>query len=360
MTDRSDFNPPRKGRGAASNADGRFEPYQVIGVADGWTPQEPPDSAFDTTVTVDSSRSVLARNQSPDVPFEQSVNPYRGCEHGCVYCFARPTHAYLGWSAGLDFETKLLVKPDAPELLRREIGRSAYRCRVLALGTNTDPYQPIERRYRVMRGILELLAAANHPVCITTKSSLVERDLDLLAPMADRRLATVSISLTTLDHQLARRLEPRATAPRRRLETIRRVSRAGIPVNVSVAPIVPVLTDSEMEAVIAAAADAGAASASYILLRLPGEVNDLFQEWLAAHYPQKAAHVMSIVHQCRGGRANDPRFGSRKRGTGVFADMIANRFALAVKRHHLGRSLPPLNTKLFVRPGRADRQLELI
>lgn len=360
MTDRYDPKSPRKGRGAASNVDGRFEPYQHVRVDDGWVPQEEPGSAFNTTVTVDTSRSILTRNQSPDVPFEQSVNPYRGCEHGCVYCFARPTHAYLGWSAGLDFETKLLVKPDAPTLLRGEIGSSGYCCRVLALGTNTDPYQPIERRFRIMRAILELLAASNHPVCITTKSSLVERDLELLASMAERCLAGVSISLTTLDHQLARRLEPRATAPRRRLEAIRRLSGAGIPVNVSVAPIVPVLTDSEVEAVIAAAADAGAVSASYILLRLPGEVNGLFQEWLAAHYPSKAGHVMSIIRQTRGGNENDPRFGVRKRGTGVFADMIANRFALAVKRHRLGRSLPPLTTELFVRPKCADRQLALI
>jgi DNA repair photolyase len=360
MTDCYDSKRPRKGRGALSNDDGRFEPYQHVRVDDGWAPQRELGSPFKTTVTVDTSQSILARNQSPDVPFEQSVNPYRGCEHGCVYCFARPTHTYLGWSAGLDFETKLLAKPNAPTLLRTEIGRRAYRCQVLAVGTNTDPYQPIERRYRIMRGILELLAAIDHPVCITTKSSLVERDIDLLAPMAKRRLASISISLTTFDHQLARRLEPRATAPRRRLETIRRLAGAGIPVNVSVAPIVPVLADSELETVIAAAADAGAVSASYILLRLPREVNGLFQEWLAAYYPHRAEHVMSIIRQIRGGNDNDPRFGTRKRGTGVFADLIANRFALALKRCGLDRSLPPLTTELFTTPASADRQLALI
>ncbi len=351
---------PRKGRGALSNVDGRFEPYQHERVDDGWAPQQQPESTFKTHVTVDASKTILARNQSPDVPFEQSVNPYRGCEHGCVYCFARPTHAYLGWSAGLDFETRLLVKPNAPGLLREEISRSNYRCRVLALGTNTDPYQPIERRYRLMRGILELLAACNHPLCITTKSSLVERDLDLLAPLAGRCLVSVSISLTTLDHQLARRMEPRATAPRRRLEAIRRLAAAGVPVNVSVAPVVPALTDAEMETVIAAAADAGAVSASYILLRLPREVNALFQEWLAAHYPQKAAHVMSIVRQCRGGKDYDADFGTRKRGTGIFADMIAQRFAAATERHGLQRSLPPLTCELFTRPPSADPQLQLL
>ncbi len=360
MTECYQRNLPRKGRGVLSNDDGRFEPYRHVRVDDGWAPQQEPGPAFKTTVTVDNSQSILARNQSPDVPFEQSVNPYRGCEHGCVYCFARPTHTYLGWSAGLDFETKLLAKPDAPTLLRKEIGSSAYRCQVLALGTNTDPYQPIERRYRIMRGILELLAASDHPVCITTKSSLVERDIDLLAPMAKRCLASVSISVTTLDHQLARRLEPRATAPRRRLEAIRRLVAAGIPVNVSVAPIVPVLTDSELETIIAAAADAGAVSASYILLRLPREVNGLFQEWLAAYYPHKAAHVMSIIRQSRGGNENDACFGTRKRGTGVFADMIANRFALAVKRYRLDRSLPPLTNELFSAPVGADGQLALI
>lgn len=360
MNDGYDSKQPRKGRGALSNDDGRFEPYQHVHVDDGWAPRQELDSAFKTTVTVDTSRSILALNKSPDVPFEQSVNPYRGCEHGCVYCFARPTHTYLGWSAGLDFETKLLAKPDAPRLLRQEIGRSSYRCQVLALGTNTDPYQPIERQYRIMRGILELLAASDHPVCITTKSSLVERDIDLLAPMAKRCLASVSISLTTLDHRLARRLEPRAAAPRRRLEVIRRLAGAGIPVNVSVAPVVPVLTDSELETVIAAAAGAGAVSASYILLRLPREVKGLFQEWLTAYYPRKAKHVMSIIRQSRGGNENDPRFGARKRGTGVFADLIANRFALAVKRYDLDRSLPSLTTDLFSRPVCADRQLALI
>ena len=350
----------RKGRGAISNADGRFESCQHVYIDDGWD-QEPDSGApINTTVTIDNSKTAITRNQSPDVPFEQSINPYRGCEHGCVYCFARPTHAYLGWSPGLDFETKILVKPDLPEILRGEIGRVGYRCRVLALGTNTDPYQPAERRYRIVRRVLELLADSQHPVSITTKSSLVERDIDILASMAKRRLANVSISLTTFDHQVARRLEPRATAPQRRLETIRRLVDAGIPVNVSVAPIIPVLTDPELESIVEKAADAGATSASYILLRLPREVKDLFREWLGVHYPLKAEHVMSIIRQCRNGFDYDARFFSRRRGTGRFADLIRMRFTLATKRYHLERSMPPLTTTLFKRPMIAGLQLDLI
>ncbi|MDH3282667.1 MAG: PA0069 family radical SAM protein [Gammaproteobacteria bacterium] len=342
----------RKARGAVSNRDSRFESVQHVSVDDGWNSLEQTLPRLRTTVTADSSRTIIAHNQSPDVPFEQSINPYRGCEHGCVYCFARPTHAYLGLSPGLDFESRLFYKSDAQALLRRALCARGYRCRVLALGTDTDPYQPIERRYRIMRQILEVLNEAEHPVCITTKSSLVERDLDLLAVMADKNLISVSISVTTLDHEVARLLEPRATAPLRRLKIIERLAQAGIPVNCSVAPIIPVLTDPEIESILAAAAKAGAANATYILLRLPREVRDLFVEWLNVHFPHQAVHVMNVIRQSRQGRDNDAEFGRRRRGTGVFAEMIAKRFRLAVKRCGLDGPVPDLDTTRFVKPGR--------
>lgn len=343
-------NTPRKGRGAVSNVDGRFEAWSHEPLDDGWGVQDEAPPPLRTTVTEDASRTIIARNKSPDVPFDQSINPYRGCEHGCIYCFARPTHAHLGLSPGLDFESRLFVKPKAAALLRQALAVPAYRCRVLVLGTNTDAYQPIERRYRVMREILEVLAETGHPVGITTKSSLVERDIDVLADMARRDLAVVSISITTLDHSLARRLEPRATAPRRRLQTIQRLAEAGIPVNVSVAPIIPVLTDIEMEAILKRAAEASACSASYILLRLPLEVKDLFKEWLTTHYPQRADHVMSVMRQMRGGRENDASFTTRRRGTGPFAELIARRFQVAINRLSLDRTPPKLSTAHFRAP----------
>ena len=348
----------RRGRGAVSNEEGRFESLRGEAFDDGWG-AAPEILPLRTRVTEECSRSIITRNESPDVPFDQSLNPYRGCEHGCIYCFARPTHAYLGLSPGLDFESRLFVKPDAASLLRKSLASPAYRCRVLALGTNTDPYQPIERRYRVMRQVLELLAECGHPVSITTKSSLVERDLDLLGQMSAQGLAHVSVSLTTLDPLLARRLEPRACAPYRRLQTIRRLSEAGIPVNCSVAPIIPVLTDMELESIVQAAAVEGAASASYILLRLPLEVRQLFQEWLAEHYPMKAGHVMSLVRQCRDGRDNDSAFGRRKRGTGPFAELIAKRFQQARRRAGLASAPPELTTQHFSSPT-ADGQLKLL
>ncbi len=338
-----------KGRGAVSNREGRFESLQHVPEDDGWDDFEANSPKLRTKVNADQSRTIIAHNESPDVPFEQSVNPYRGCEHGCVYCFARPTHAYLGLSAGLDFESRLFYKPEAAALLRRALSAPAYQCRVLALGTNTDPYQPIERRYRIMRQIVELLSELEHPLSITTKSSLVERDLDLLAPMAEKNLLSVSISITTLDHDIARSLEPRAAAPLRRLKTIQRLSQAGVPVNCSVAPIIPVLTDGQMETILQAAANAGAVHASYILLRLPGEVKELFMEWFAAHFPNQASHVMSLIRQSRQGRENDAKFGRRKRGTGVFADMIAKRFGLAAKRLGLKQTTRPLDTGRFVK-----------
>lgn len=339
-----------RGRGALSNPEGRFEPYRHEGADDGWGVLEEELPPLATRVFTDRARTIITRNRSPDIPFEQSINPYRGCEHGCPYCYARPSHAYLGLSPGLDFETILFAKPEAAERLRTELGRPGYRVRPIAFGTNTDPYQPIERRLRIMRGLLEVLAACEHPLTIVTKSALVERDLDLLAPMARKDLIGVFLSITTLDRTLARRLEPRASAPWRRLESVRRLSAAGVPVGVMFAPVIPALNDSEMEAVLAAAAERGARFAGYTLLRLPHEVKDLFREWLAAHYPLKAAHVMSLIRQARGGRENDPRFGARMRGQGEYAQMLAQRFRLACRRLGLNREELALDTTRFRPP----------
>lgn len=350
---------PRRGRGAVSNSDGRFEPYVHIAEDDGWGGQDTELPPLKTYVTIDATRSVITHNDSPDVGFDQSINPYRGCEHGCVYCFARPSHAYLGLSPGLDFETRLLAKPDAPALLTEELRAPGYRPRVIALGTNTDPYQPIERRLGITRGILEVLARHAHPVAVVTKSALVERDIDLLAPMAEQGLAQVFISITTLEHELARKLEPRATAPTRRVQALAALARAGIPTGVLVAPVIPVLTDGELEAILRAAQGAGARAAGYVLLRLPHEVKDLFKEWLAAHAPLSAAHVMARVREARGGKENDPHFGSRMRGTGVYADMIARRFRVSLKRLGLETSLPALDTERFRVPVERGGQLNL-
>ena len=308
----------------------------------------------------DASRSVLVRNASPDIPFEQSINPYRGCEHGCIYCYARPSHAYLGLSPGLDFETKIYAKLDAAALLERELARPGYRCQPIALGTNTDVYQPQERRLGITRAILEVLAQCRHPVTIVTKSAAVLRDLDLLAPMATDGLASVAVSVTTLDAGLARTLEPRAAAPHRRLETLRALCKAGVPARVMVAPIIPGLNDHELEAVLEAAAAAGADQASYVLLRLPHELKELFGAWLEAHAPLRAEHVLSLIRQCRGGRLNDPNFGSRMRGQGAYAELIGRRFALARRRLGLERPRPPLRTDLFEAPGAGRKQLRLL
>ena len=320
-----------RGRAATGNSANRFHAVHSEAVDDGWTREEDV-THLATTLSVDSSRSVITYNQSPDVPFDRSINPYRGCEHGCIYCFARPTHAWLDLSPGLDFETQLLYKPDAASLLSAELSRKGYRCAPLAIGANTDAYQPAERQLGVTRAILEVLAETRHPCVIITKSALIERDTQLLASMAGQGLLQVMVSLTTLDRQLARRMEPRAAAPQRRLDVIRRLRDAGIPVGVLAAPVVPVLTDPELERLLAAAREAGADSAGYILMRLPHEVKMLFRDWLQTHYPQRAAHVMNAVRETRGGRENDPRFGSRQSGSGVLADMIASRFRLAVKR----------------------------
>jgi DNA repair photolyase len=349
-----------KGRGAGLNPVGRFEASQRESFDDGWgsLAELAADPAPTTQTIVDSTRSIIATNDSPDLGFDRSINPYRGCEHGCVYCYARPTHAFLGLSSGLDFETKIFIKPDAAKLLRAELARPSYRPATLALGTNTDPYQPLERQLRITREILEVLHATRHPVGIVTKSALVVRDIDLLAPMSALGLARVWLSVTTLDGDLARKLEPRAAQPARRLEAVRHLTAAGVRCGVMVAPVIPALTDHELERLVAAAADAGATSVGYTLVRLPYDVKDLMTAWLEAHYPQRAAHVLSLIRQCRDGRLNDPQFGSRFRGKGIYADLIAQRFAKAMSRHGLDRRARPQRTDLF-RPPRDDGQLAL-
>ncbi|BCX82984.1 hypothetical protein MIT9_P2575 [Methylomarinovum caldicuralii] len=341
--------PPYKGRGAVGNPDGRYNAWQYEPVDDGWE-REDDDSPPRTEVSLERPRTVIARNDSPDVPFDRSLNAYRGCEHGCIYCYARPTHAYLGLSPGLDFETRLTAKPDAARLLRRELQAPGYRPAPIALGANTDPYQPIERRFRITRQVLEVLDEFNHPCTITTKSALVERDLDLLTAMAERRLVHVNLSITTLKAEIARRLEPRASAPHRRLQAVARLRQAGVPVTVMVAPVIPVLTDPELETILQAAAAAGALGAHYMLVRLPLEVAELVEDWLRAHFPDMADHVLNRIRDSRGGRANDPRFGHRMRGEGIFADLIAQRFRIAARRLGLDRPLPPLDCSRF-RPG---------
>jgi DNA repair photolyase len=351
---------PRKGRGAISNESGRFEPHGRVAVDDGWTLDAEEDlPPLRTSVGHDSSRSVIARNDSPDVPFERSINPYKGCEHGCIYCFARPTHAYLGLSPGLDFETKLFAKPDAARLLEAELARPSYTPDVIALGTNTDPYQPVERHLEITRSILEVLARAHHPVAIVTKSNLILRDLDILAPMANARLAKVFVSVTTLDPGLARRMEPRASRPALRLEAIRRLAEAGIPTGVLTAPMIPALNDVELESILEAAARAGARSANYILLRLPLEIADLFSEWLEAHFPDRKDHVLNLLRGMRGGKLYQSGWGKRMRGTGVYADLLARRFELACQRLGLDEHDWDLDSSQFQRPSLPGDQLAL-
>ena len=343
----------RKGRGAATNPTGRFEAYRFEAVDDGWDSDDVQPS-LQTTLTPDATRRIIARNSSPDVPFDRSINPYRGCEHGCIYCFARPSHAFLGLSPGLDFETRLFFKADAGSLLERELGAPGYVCDVLALGANTDPYQPVERKLGITRQVLEVLAAHDHPVGIVTKSGLVTRDLDILAPMAERNLVQVCVSVTTLDGSLARNMEPRAPSPARRLETIRRLAEAGIPTGVMAAPVIPALNDHEIETILEAAREAGAGSAGYVLLRLPLELKDLFREWLELHAPLRAKHVLAAVRETRGGRMYESGFGNRMRGSGPYADLIGQRFRKACRRFGLGRPEFSLDTTRF-RPPRGDQ-----
>jgi DNA repair photolyase len=326
---------------------------------DGWLPDDEPLPPLATTVSVQQSRTIIARNDSPDIGFDRSINPYQGCEHGCVYCYARPTHAYHDLSPGLDFETRLFAKPDAAKLLRAELAKPGYRCAPMALGTNTDPYQPVERDWKITRSVLEVLAECGHPFTIVTKSALVERDLDVIAPMAARRMARVFVSVTTLDKSLARTLEPRAAAPRRRLQTIAALAAAGVPTGVMVAPIIPQLNDKDLEAILEAAAHAGAKHAGWVILRLPLEVAPLFRDWLAEHQPLRAAHVMSIVRQVHGGRDYDATFGKRQRGSGVYAQLVEKRFSIACKRFGLNEDREALDTSRFTPPAANPAQLQL-
>jgi len=325
-----------KGRGALSNPEGRFEPTMHCAESDGW--DAPPDETgaaprLATTVTEERARSIISRNDSPDVPFDQSINPYRGCEHGCIYCYARPSHAYLNLSPGLDFETKLFAKTNAAEQLRKELAKPGYRCSPINLGANTDPYQPIERRLRITRSILEVLLETKHPCTIVSKNALIERDLDLLTPMAEENLVHVFISCSHLDNHLAAKLEPRASAPHRRIQAIKSLNEAGVPCGVLVAPIIPALNDRHMEHVLEAAAQGGAKVAGYTTLRLPHELKQLFREWLDAHVPQRADHVMSLVQQMNGGRVYDSDFHTRMHGQGVFAQLLSRRFDIACAKY---------------------------
>ena len=353
----------RKGRGAISNESGRFEPARRVAVMDDWPGDgEDPGQQVRTTVTADSSRTIITRNSSPDIGFDRSINPYRGCEHGCVYCFARPSHAWLGLSPGLDFETRLFAKPDAAGLLRAELRKPRYRVAPIALGTNTDPYQPVERTMRVTRSILETLAACDHPFTLVTKSALVLRDLDILRPMAQRNLCSVAISVTTLDRELSRRMEPRAPTPARRLEAVGALAAAGVPAHVLVAPVIPAINDHEIESILERAAAAGACGAGYVLLRLPLELKDLFGEWLEHHYPDRAARVMSAMRQMRRGALYQSAWGERQSGTGVRAELIASRFRVARKRFGLARENRgrDLDCSLFRPPAEAGDQLSLL
>jgi DNA repair photolyase len=348
----------RRGRGAHSNASGRYEPRARAAFDDGWQSLEdlPP---LATTVTIDTTRRIITRNDSPDISFDRSINPYRGCEHGCVYCFARPTHAYLGLSPGLDFETKLFAKPEAPKLLERELASPGYVPRTIAIGTNTDPYQPIEREHQVMRRILEVLDRYGHPVGIVTKSALVLRDLDILSRMARRNLVKVALSVTTLDPKLARVMEPRAATPPRRLEALRRLRAAGVPASVMVAPVIPALNDSEIERILDAAAAVGVREAGYVLLRLPLEVRDLFREWLLANFPDRCRHVFKLIRETRGGKDYDSSWGKRMTGAGPIAWLIGRRFELACERLGFNQARTALSTEHFDPPRRGAEQLSL-
>ncbi len=348
----------RHGRGAQTNRSGRYEPVAYEPADDGWESLGDLE-ALQTEVQEVPARRIITKNQSPDIGFDRSINPYRGCEHGCVYCFARPTHAFLGLSPGLDFETKLFAKTNAAQALERELGEPNYRPRMIAIGTNTDPYQPIEKRYRIMRRILEVLSAANHPVGIVTKSSLVLRDLDILQSMAMRGLVKVALSVTTLDRKLARAMEPRASTPDKRLETLETLAAAGVPTSVMVAPVIPGLNDAEMERILERAAVAGVGEAGYVLLRLPLEIGDLFVEWLRANCPDRANRVLSLMRQTRGGKLYDAKWGERMEGDGPYAWMIGRRFEMAARRLGLDRRSTALRTDLFTPPVRPGQQLRL-
>ena len=348
----------RRGRGASANPSGRYEPAQREAFDDGWDIDEELPT-LPTEVIVEKPRTIITRNDSPDILFEKSINPYRGCEHGCSYCFARPTHAYQGLSSGLDFETKIFAKPNAAELLEKELRGSNYQPTPIALGSNTDPYQPVERRFRITRSIIEVLSRMNHPVAIVTKSALVTRDIDLLGPMAGRQLAKVAISVTTLDPKLARRMEPRAATPAKRLETIRRLTEAGIPVTVLVAPIIPAINDHEIEAILKACTEAGAQEAGYVLLRLPHDLKDLMRDWLVDHYPDKLKHVFTLLQEARGGKDYDANWSTRQSGVGPYAWMLGRRFETTAERLGLNKRNLRLRTDLFKVPPKETGQLSL-
>jgi DNA repair photolyase len=354
---------PRKGRGAVSNRQsGRFDSPDRVAVDDGWGESEPEDwedNSLLTTLGIDTAKRIITRNTSPDVGFDRSINPYKGCEHGCIYCFARPTHAYLNLSPGLDFETRIFRKPDAPELLRRELSAKSYIPGVIQLGINTDAYQPIERTERLTRRILEVLNEFEHPVAILTKSALIQRDLDILGEMAKKGLVKAGVSITTLDRALARAMEPRAATPPKRLETIRALKCAGVPVSVMSAPIIPGLTCHELESILEAAAEAGAERAGITIVRLPYEIKTLFEEWLRGHFPDRADKVLSLIRQCRDGKLNHAEFGTRMSGTGPYADLINKRFGLAVKRLGLDKPRPALDLTRFKGGAKASGQLSL-
>ena len=348
----------RRGRGTASNTSGRYEPLARVVFDDGWQGLEqlPP---FKTTVTIDSTRKIITHNDSPDISFDRSINPYRGCEHGCVYCFARPTHAYLGLSTGLDFESKLFMKPNAPELLERELSAPDYSPKTIAIGTNTDPYQPIERRYQIMRRILEVLDRAGHPVGIVTKSALVLRDLDILTRMAKRDLVKVAISVTSLDPKLARVMEPRAATPARRLGALRELVKAGVPASALVAPVIPAINDAEIERILEAIAETGVRHAGYVLLRLPLELRDLFREWLIENFPDRYRHVINLIRETRGGKDYDSSWGKRQTGSGPIAWMIGRRFEVACERLGFNLTSVETTTEHFKPPRPSAEQLDL-
>ncbi len=349
----------RRGRGAVSNAAGRYESTSRHALDDGWDNLDEPPPPLRTQMIRDATRTIIARNTSPDIGFDRSINPYRGCEHGCSYCFARPTHTYLGMSAGLDFESKILFKPDAAVLLEKELRAPSYKCRTMAMGTNTDPYQPAERQYQITRSILQVLQRFHHPIGLLSKSALIARDIDILAPMAAEGLAKTAVSVTSLDAHLARKMEPRASTPMRRIEALRQMSAAGIPTAVMFAPVIPGLNDHEMESVLEAARDAGVKAAGFVMLRLPLEVKDIFQEWLAAEVPERATRVMSLVRSMRGGKDYDDKWGERQDGSGPIAEATAARFRLAAKKMGFNSQRRTLDTSKFKVPPAPGDQMSL-
>lgn len=348
----------RRGRGARSNRSSRFDQEQRSDFDDGWDSLDDLDTPR-TNIHIDTSRSIIARNNSPDISFDQSINPYRGCEHGCVYCYARPSHCYLGHSAGIDFETELYTKPRAAQLLEKELAKPGYEASTIALGSNTDPYQPIERDQNITKSLLEVLERTQHPVAVVTKSALVTRDIDILARMTKKKLVKVALSVTTLDRKLARDMEPRASTPKKRLAALKELSEAGIPTVVMVAPIIPGLTDSEVEPILTAAADAGVREAGYVLLRLPLEIKQLFREWLEDATPNRANRVIKLLQSMHGGSDYQSEFGTRQRGSGPYAEQIADRFRLALKRLGLNQKRAKLRTDLFEPPIPVGSQIPL-